>query len=91
MVFSAAAFSQKLGGALAGALIGWLLGALGYAANEVQSDASAMGIILLMTLIPAFFAALSVVLIRFYGLDEATIEAVNSDLEQRAVKNEFGV
>ncbi len=91
MVFSAAAFSQKLGGALAGALIGWLLGALGYAANEAQSDASAMGIILLMTLIPAFFAALSVVLIRFYGLDEATIEAVNSDLEQRAVKNEFGV
>lgn len=91
MVFSAAAFSQKLGGALAGALIGWLLAALGYAANEVQSDASAMGIVLLMTLIPAFFAGLSVVLIRFYGLDEATIETLNRELEERAHEKEFGV
>lgn len=91
MVFSAAAFSQKLGGALAGALIGWLLGALGYAANEVQSDASAMGIVLLMTLIPAFFAGLSVALIQFYRLDEATIETLNRELEERAPEKEFGV
>ena len=37
MVFAAAAFSQKLGGALAGAAIGWVLAAVGYQANVVQT------------------------------------------------------
>lgn len=84
MVFSAAAFSQKLGGAIAGAMIGWLLGSLGYVANETQSAASSTGIVLLMTLIPAAFAAISVGLIWLYSLDEDTIEQVNVDLAQRA-------
>jgi GPH family glycoside/pentoside/hexuronide:cation symporter len=86
MVFAAATFSQKLGGALAGALIGWLLAALGYAANEVQSEASSAGIVLLMTLIPATFAALSVLLIRLYGLDEGSVAKVNADLAKKCTQ-----
>lgn len=79
MIFSAAAFAQKLGGALAGAMIGWSLASMGYVANEVQSGASEQGIILLMTLIPAIFAALAVPLIWLYPLSNQQLENIQDD------------
>lgn len=85
MVFSAAAFAQKLGGAIAGAMIGWLLASMGYVANQVQSNESQTGIVLLMTLIPAIFAGLSVFVVRFYALsDEKVVEIQNELLERKA-------
>jgi GPH family glycoside/pentoside/hexuronide:cation symporter len=81
MVFSAAAFAQKLGGALAGAMIGWMLGSLGYVANQSQNAGSEHGIVLLMTLIPAAFAVLAVFVVRFYTLDEAQMQTVHSELK----------
>jgi GPH family glycoside/pentoside/hexuronide:cation symporter len=83
MIFSAAAFAQKLGGALAGATIGWLLASLGYVANQIQTGASEHGIVLLVTLIPAIFAALAVPLIWFYPLDDKKLRRVQNELEQR--------
>lgn len=79
MIFSAAAFAQKLGGALAGAMIGWSLASMGYVANEVQSGASEQGIVLLMTLIPAVFAALAVPLIWLYPLNNQQLENIQDD------------
>ena len=89
MIFSAAAFAQKLGGALAGAMIGWLLASMGYAANQTQTDASEQGIVLLITLIPAVFAALAVPLIWFYPLDDKKLRIVQNNLKQR--KNSLAV
>lgn len=83
MVFSAAAFAQKLGGAFAGAMMGWLLGSLGYVANQVQSSDSSHGIVLLMTLIPGVFAVISVFIIRFYSLSDAAVIKLQADLKQR--------
>lgn len=83
MIFSAAAFAQKLGGALAGATIGWLLASLGYVANQVQTGASEQGIVLLLTIIPAVFAALAVPLIVLYPLDDKTLTEVQSGLDKR--------
>ncbi len=88
MIFSAAAFSQKLGGALAGAMIGWLLASLGYAANQVQTDTSQAGIVLLMTLIPAIFAAIAVPLIYFYSLDEKKLAKLQRELLQTSSQEE---
>jgi len=79
MIFSAAAFAQKLGGALAGAMIGWLLSSMGYVANQVQSGASENGIVLLMTLIPAIFAALAVPLLALYPLSNQQLEHIQKD------------
>jgi len=79
MIFSAAAFAQKLGGALAGAMIGWLLSSMGYIANQVQSGASEHGIVLLMTLIPAVFALLAVPLIWLYPLSNQQLENIQDD------------
>ncbi|WP_158966888.1 MFS transporter [Paraglaciecola sp. L3A3] len=81
MIFSAAAFAQKLGGALAGAMIGWMLGALGYVANQSQNAGSEQGIVLLMTLIPGAFAILAVFVVRFYQLDEDQMKSLHADLK----------
>lgn len=83
MIFSAAAFAQKLGGALAGATIGWLLASMGYVANQAQTGASEHGIVLLLTIIPGVFAALAVPLILLYSLDDKTLNNVQNDLEER--------
>jgi len=83
MIFSAAAFAQKLGGALAGALIGWMLASLGYVANQAQSGASEHGIVLLMTLIPAVFAAIAVPIIWFYPLNDHKLKHLQEELASR--------
>ncbi|WP_448245871.1 MFS transporter [Thalassotalea agariperforans] len=83
MIFSAATFSQKLGGAFAGAMMGWLLASLGYVANQAQTGASEQGIVLLMTLIPAVFAFISMVVIWFYPLTEAKLVQVQRELAER--------
>ena len=87
MVFSAAAFSQKLGGALAGATLGWVLAWLGYTPNETQADASEHGIVLLMTLIPAIFAFISVLIIKYYPLSENALESMQLELVKRREQN----
>lgn len=80
MVFSAAAFSQKLGGALAGAMMGWILSGMGYVANQTQSADSQLGILLLNTIIPAIFAVLAVWVVKQYQLDEDTMKTINHSL-----------
>ena len=80
MIFSAASFAQKLGGAIAGAIMGWLLASLGYVANQVQTEASEHGIVLLMTVIPGFFAILAVFVIRFYPLGDSQLKSIQSEL-----------
>ena len=83
MTFSAATFSQKLGGALASAAIAWTLAAMGYVANQAQSDASRLGIALLLTVIPGAVALLAAWTMRFYPLDDAALAHVQADLQAR--------
>jgi GPH family glycoside/pentoside/hexuronide:cation symporter len=83
MTFAAATFSQKLGGALASATIAWILAGMGYVANASQSDASRLGIVLLLTVIPGSVALLAAWVMRFYPLDGATLAQVQADLRVR--------
>lgn len=83
MTFSAATFSQKLGGALASAVIGWVLGLLGYVANQQQGEGSQLGILLLMSVIPGVIALLSAFVMRFYTLDNRQLLKVQLELQQR--------
>lgn len=85
MIFSAAAFAQKLGGALAGAMIGWILATMGYVANQVQTGASEQGIVMLMTIIPGVFALISVFVIRFYPLDDTHLTHIQDELSARKI------
>ena len=83
MTFSAATFSQKLGGALASAVIAWVLAGMGYVANQAQSDDSQMGIVLLLTVIPGVVAFVAALVMRSYPLDDAALAGMQDTLAQR--------
>ncbi len=91
MIFSAAAFSQKLGGAFAGAMIGWVLASMGYVANQAQTSSSESSIVILMTLIPGAIAILAVVCIRFYPLSDKAHQTLQQELfsQQNASNTEI--
>jgi GPH family glycoside/pentoside/hexuronide:cation symporter len=83
LTFAAATFSQKLGGALATATIAWGLAAMGYVANQAQSDASRHGIALLATVVPGIVALLAAWVMRYYPLDAPTLSRVQDELARR--------
>ncbi len=83
MTFSAATFAQKLGGSLGAAGMLWILAAIGYAANQAQSDTSQTGIALLQTVIPGIFALLGVVVTSWYQLTGSQLEQIQKDLQER--------
>ena len=86
MTFSAATFSQKLGGALGSAGMLWVLAGIGYVAKEAQSGASQSGINALQTIAPGFFALAAVVLTSFYTLNGKRLEGIQQDLNEREQK-----
>ncbi len=88
MTFSAAIFSQKLGGALASFIIGLVLATMGYVANEAQSDASQTGIILVISIIPGIIALLAAFVMRFYTLDNTTLQKIQLELKERKASEE---
>jgi GPH family glycoside/pentoside/hexuronide:cation symporter len=85
LTFAAATFSQKLGTALAAAVMGWVFTALGYVANAAQTPKSQVGIVMLISFIPAVFAFLAVGVMVFYQLDDRQMAQIQSDLAKRKV------
>ena len=83
MTFAASSFAQKLGTAIAVGVIGTLFTALGYVPNAAQSAESQAGIVWLMSVIPAAFAAFAAVLMVFYTLDNPTMARIQADLAAR--------
>jgi len=83
MTFSAATFSQKLGGSLGSAGMLWVLAAIGYVANEAQSGASQNGIALLQTVVPGLFALIAMTVASFYTLSQSQLLTIQEDLEKR--------
>ncbi|WP_350285448.1 MFS transporter [uncultured Croceitalea sp.] len=88
MTFSAAIFSQKLGGAIASFAIGAVLASMGYVAKEAQSDASQTGILLTISIIPGFIALLAAYIMRFYTLDKQLLSKVQNELKERKASEE---
>lgn len=87
MTFSAATFSQKLGGALGSAGVLWVLAAVGYAANKAQAGASLSSIVWLQTLVPAFFAFIAVAALKFYDLSDEKLVQIQEELKKRNPAN----
>ena len=83
MTFSAATFSQKLGGALGSAGMLWLLAYIGYEANEAQNNASLEGINFLQTAAPGFFALIAVFVVMFYSLNNDKLQQIQKELVAR--------
>ncbi|WP_185235894.1 MFS transporter [Teredinibacter franksiae] len=88
MTFSAATFAQKIGGALGAAAIGAILATIGYTANQAQSDASQMGIVILQTAVPGVFAFVAIVALKFYDLSGEKLESIQADLKRRQAETD---
>lgn len=88
LVFSASSMSQKFGWTIGGAGAGWLLGYYGFQANVEQTATAQNGIQLMLSILPAIAAAVSVAFIIFYPLSEEKLQIIEQDLnEKRDRKN----
>jgi GPH family glycoside/pentoside/hexuronide:cation symporter len=83
LVFAAATFGTKLGGALGGWCTGMLLTWFGYVAGAEQSQATLSGIVLMMSLVPAVVCAAAAGLVMGYPLDEAELARISDELRNR--------
>ena len=95
LVFAAATFSQKMGGAIGGAIPAWCLFYFGFlqpdenGVQQIQSDFTLTGIVAMMSLIPAAFLVLSAISMTFYQLDKTFLKQIQDDLGKR--KNDLAL
>lgn len=83
LIFSASIFSQKEGWAIGAAVGLGLLSLVGFKANIEQNADTLQGLRLLMSLIPAGFGIISIVLVMFYPLNEKRVAEIGADLKAR--------
>lgn len=87
LVFSASSMSQKFGWTIGGAGAGWLLGYYGFQANVEQTATAQNGIQLMLSILPAIAAAISVAFIAFYPLSEEKLQIIEQDLNEKRDQN----
>lgn len=76
-------FFQKVGMALGVACTGWILSASGYVANQAQTAEAEFAIRCCMTLIPAAFLAIAVIVINFYPITEKEYKRIVEEINLR--------
>ncbi len=88
LIFSSGSMAQKFGGAFAGWAVMALLASFGYntAADAVQTPEALDGLKYLMSFIPAAIAALSIVVIFVYPLNQKRMATINAELKERRNK-----
>lgn len=88
LVFSASTASQKIGWAISASFAIFLMNRVGFIANEVQSEESLGGLILLFSLIPAGLGVLSVAISLFYPLTDRRVAGIEQDLQERKANSD---
>lgn len=84
LVFSASIFAQKFGWGWGGAISLIMLNSVGFVANQAQTPETLQGLVRLMSLYPACFGILAVViLVTLYPLNEAKMGQIATDLKAR--------
>ncbi|PKB17285.1 MFS transporter [Flavobacterium sp. 5] len=83
LIFSASSMSQKFGWTIGGAATGWLLGYYGFQANAVQTATTQTGIQLMLSILPAITATISVLFILFYPLTEEKLQVIENELNDQ--------
>ena len=81
LIFSSSSMSQKFGWTIGGALTGWLLACFGFQANVEQSVEVQSGIRMMLSILPAIGALLSVLFVAFYPLNEKQMATIESELK----------
>ena len=84
LVFSASIFAQKFGWGWGGAISLFMMGSVGFVANQTQTPEMLQGLVRLMSIYPAAFGILAVmILVIFYPLNETKMAQISADLKTR--------
>lgn len=86
LTVSASMFALKFGAALGGALPGFIMAAVGFVANEVQTETAMMGIRVMATIVPALLFALGGLMMFGYKIDRNTLHQIENDMLERRSK-----
>jgi GPH family glycoside/pentoside/hexuronide:cation symporter len=86
LLMAASLFSLKIGLAVGGWFVGVVLASSGYVANEAQTAGALTAIRLLMSLYPAAFGAIGVVLMLFYPLTNRRMAEIEQALTVRRAR-----
>lgn len=83
LIMSLSALPIKIGVAVSGAVIGFSLAAIGYVAGAQPSAELTGSIIMVASVVPGSIAALALVGIFFYRLDEKKVQEMRREIEAR--------
>lgn len=83
LVFSASIFSQKWGWAIGAWAALALLSSVGFKANIIQTPQTLHGLVMLVSVIPAAVGVISIIILLFYPLNEAKMDAIGAELKTR--------
>ena len=86
LLMAASLFTLKLGLTLGGALVGWILAFYGFVPNVAQTPEATNGIIMLMSIYPAVFGFIGVILMFFYPLNNKMMAEIEGDLTARRLE-----
>jgi len=90
LVMSASLFALKLGIALGVSSLAWILAAYNYQPNQEQTATGLLGIRLVMSIYPAIFAVIGMVVMFFYPLKKHLMMQVETELVERRKQAENG-
>ncbi len=82
MITSFRTFTTKIGSAVAGSGLAFFLGAVGYRANEVQSEGTRRMLHMLVSAIPAFLYFAGLLIFLLYPLGKKRTEEIGRELEK---------
>ncbi len=82
IVFSSTTFLQKAGMAIGGWLLGMILTIIKYVPNQEQTPEALQGILLLVSIVPAAFQLIAIIIMKFYPLNESKMEEVLRALKE---------
>lgn len=84
LIFSASTMSQKIGWAIGAYIALTLMASVGFAPNEIQTEESTRGLLLMFTIIPSILGIISIIIFLFYPLtDKVVAENEKILIEQR--------
>jgi glycoside/pentoside/hexuronide:cation symporter, GPH family len=83
LVFSASGMGGKFGWSIGSAFLGWILTAIGFHANIVQSPDTLKGMVLLFTIVPAVATVLAGLPMFWYTLTDSKMKDITRELEER--------
>lgn len=88
LIFSASTMSQKIGWAIGAYIALTLMASVGFSPNEIQTEESTRGLLMMFTIIPAILGIISIIIFLFYPLtDKVVAENEKILIERREKEN----